>query len=391
MSQPVLEIRTTPTFSKNLRSKAKIVLNRGGTRSGKTYALCQLAATWLLDGRNAPGVWSIVRSTLPALKATAYRDFIEIIEATKWPVQWSHTNFTFSWDGRMVEFFALDDPQKIRSRKRDFLHLCEANEIDYESFIQLVIRTKRKVFLDFNPDDPNGWIPVEIEGKRMAEKGDVELIKSTYMDNPFLSKAEREEIEYLKRVDPELWAVFGTGEYGAITGTVYPQPLVIDHFPKDLEIIYIGIDWGYSLDPTAMVMVGRNGDNLYVDELLYERGLVNSEIIERVPKGFLCVADSAEPKSIEDFRRAGVRIIPSVKGPDSIRAGVTRVREFQINVTRRSTNLLKEFRSYKWKDNEPIDYMNHGLDALRYVVQTKMKRNHEVGGAMIVNGFARSV
>jgi phage terminase large subunit len=388
-------LEVTRIFQANQRTRNKIAINRGGTRSGKTWALCQLAAHWLISGRISPGdtpeidgVWSIIRATLPALKATAYRDFIHIINETRAPVLWSRTEFTFTYGGRVVEFFALDDPQKVRSRKRKYLHVVEANEIGFDSFIQLLIRTSVRVFLDFNPDIPDVWIRTELEQKRAAELGDVDVIVSTYKDNRYLTADEIREIEYLQRVDPDLWRVFGTGEYGQTVGTVFRQPVIVPAFPTDLEIVYGGIDWGFSFDPTAAVRVGLSGENLFIDELLFERGLVNSEIFERLPPGLLYVADSAEPKSIEDLRRMGLRIIPSVKGPDSIRSGVNRMREFTIHVTGRSSNVLKEFRNYKFgPDNEPIDAFNHAIDAVRYVVQTKMKRNNDTGTGYIVNGF----
>jgi phage terminase large subunit len=393
-------MQVTRIFRRNQNSPEKIVINRGGTRSGKTYAIAQLAAVWLLTGRFRPdqpvqyqGVWSVVRATLPALKASAYRDFIEIITATNADVLWSKTEYTFTYGDRIVEFFSLDDPQKIRSRKRDYLHLVEANEIIFQSFIQLLIRTSRQVFIDFNPDIPDIWIRTELEEKRASELNDVDLIVSTYKDNPFLSDTERNEIEYLKRVDPQLWQVFGTGEYGMLTGTVFRPPVIVDSIPENIEYEYGGIDWGFSLDPTAVVRVARASDRLYIDEILFERSLVNSQIMERIPKTLLYVADSAEPKSIEDMRRAGFRIIPSVKGPDSVRAGVNRMNEFTIHVTRRSVNVIKEMRSYKWdsQKNEPVDAFNHSLDAARYVVQTKMKRNNQTGDMLMVNSFAPDV
>jgi phage terminase large subunit len=337
-------------------------------------------------------VWSVIRATLPALKASAYRDFIAILSQMGVQVQHSRTEFTFTFGERMVEFFALDDAQKIRSRKRAYLHLVEANEITHADFIQLLIRTSRRVFLDFNPDIPDIWIRTELEQRRATELGDVLTIVSTYRDNPFLTADEKREIEYLQRVDPELWKVFGTGEYGRLVGTVFPEPSIVAQFPSDVEIIYGGIDWGYATDPTAVVRVGMAAQTLFIDEVVYERGLVNSEIFDRLPKDILYVADSAEPKSIEDMRRLGLRIIPSVKGPDSIRAGIHRIREFSLVVTARSTNVLKEMRNYKYSaDGEPIDAFNHAMDALRYVVQTKLKRNNTVGDSYPVSGYSNMV
>ena len=384
-----MELHVTRIFRRNQKTQAKIVVNRGGTRSSKSYSLAQLAAIWLISGKlqkndteDTKGVWTILRKTLPALKATAMRDFIEILTELDVinSIHQNKTDFLFHYRGRTVEFMSLDDQQKIRSRKRDYAHICESNEVSYNEFIQLAIRTRKRIYLDFNPDDPNIWIRTEIEEKRAQEMGDVEVIVSTYKDNDYLMLEERLEIEYLERIDPDLWKVFGTGEYGEARGLVYDPPTIIDVMPTNIETVYGGIDWGYTFDPTAVVVCGVDGNNLYIDEVLYSKGLINTEIYSRLPKGILYIADSAEPKSIEDLSRLGARIIPSLKGPDSVRQGIGRVREFKIHVTAKSVNLIKEFRNYKYSDDgEPVDRYNHGLDALRYIVQTKLKHNREYG------------
>ena len=395
-------MEVTPIFRKLQRSKAKVVSCRGGTRSSKTYSLCQMAFTWLLKGKlldgdtyEPSGIWSIIRGTYPSLRFSVYRDFIEIVQAhnAEQIISHSRTEHTFTYGSRVVEFFALEDNglHKIRSRKRSYCHLCEANEISFEAFTQLIIRTSKRMYLDFNPDQEN-WIKTEIEDARYNLKNDTDIIISTYLDNPYLTREEISEIEYLAKVSPELWAVFGLGEWGKVTGTIYEQPTVIKSFPKDLEIIYGGLDWGFSNSYTAAIKIGRQGEDLYLEELLYDRGLVNSQIMDRLPKNILYVADSAEPKSISDFQRAGFRMVASVKGPDSVRAGINRLKEFKIHVTSSSTNLLKEFRNYKWdKDGDPIPAFDHGLDAVRYCVSLKMKRAQESGIGMIINSYGRAV
>ncbi len=220
------QLSPTRIFNENRTGSQKIFLNRGSVRASKTYSIVQLAVIWLSQAvGGAEQVWSITRRTLPALKATGYRDFKEIVASLNlWPL--IHTNFTdfqFTFNNRMIEFFSLDDQSKVRSRKRDHLHIIEADEISYELFIQLSIRTKGRIYLDFNPSDPFSWLREEIEIKRSVVKGDVKVVVSTYKDNPYLSDVEVNEIEYLKEVDPELWKIFGTGEYGNLTDLIYKK------------------------------------------------------------------------------------------------------------------------------------------------------------------------
>lgn len=373
------------------QAAGKIVVLRGGTRSGKTVAAVQNAFTWLY-GSDEEGYWSICRKTLPALKATAYRDFLTVCDSAGLYPEHNRSDLTFHFGPRVVEFFSLDDEQKIRSRKRQHLHLVEANEIDFETFTQLVIRTKGKVVLDFNPDDHEHWIRTEIEEKRAAIKGDVTTIVSTYLDNPFLSPEEVAEIEYLKISNPQAWEVFGLGNYGKITGQVFPNVTTVPAMPEDIKQLYVGIDFGFAVDPCAVVEVGVINNRLYLHEVLYERGVNNMQLADRLDKRRSYVADSAEPKSIDELQRRGISVIPSVKGPDSIRSGVQRMGQFEIFVTGSSTNLLKELRLYRQDDHGNFSsVMNHAIDAVRYVVQTRLRPNNEFGKITRVTNYGRAV
>ena len=375
----------------NTNAKGKVVINRGGTRSGKTVSLVQLAYLWLISS-DEQGYWSICRKTLPALKASAYRDFISVCEwAGYWP-EHNKSELTFTFGPRTVEFYSLDDEQKIRSRKRNHLHLVEANEVDFETFTQLALRTTGKIYLDFNPDDPFTWIRTEIEEKRAGILKDVSVIQSTYKNNPFLAKHEVQEIEYLKEVDPNLWAVFGEGEYGKISGQIFSNWEIIDAMPDDLKNLYGGIDFGFTADPCAVVHVGVINNRLYLDEVLYERGVNNMRLAEMLDKDIMYVADAAEPKSINELQRFDCQVTPALKGPDSVRAGIQRMQQFQLFITGRSTNLLKELKMYKHgPDNKPMGHFDHAIDAARYAVQTKLRPAAETGQMMRISRYGNMV
>ena len=383
-----IDIKFTPVFEKNYLSKKKIVINRGGTRAGKTYSICQILVNWLITGtlrKNTvlkQGLASVVRKTLPALKSTAERDFIEILSNTGLIdlVKHNKTERTYTFQGRTVEFFSVDDQQKVRGRKRNILFCNEANELNYQTdFFQLLIRTEGVIFIDFNPSDPYTWIKEEIEDKRAFERGDVETIVSTYKDNPTLSAQLRQEIENIK--DEVLREVYVHGRYGIVKGVIFPNITIIDELPKTLKKMAIGLDFGFTNDPTAAVLCGVHDGALYVDELLYNYGLTNQDIAKELkPYKLEVIADSAEPKSIEELKRAGIRAKAAQKGADSIRAGINLLKQYELRITARSTNLLREQKQYKYQQingkltNKPIDNFNHAFDALRYYASIKLTK-----------------
>lgn len=348
---------------------------------------------WLITGSISPtkkiekGILSIVRKSLPALKASAYRDVIEILHHHNlYNIVTEHkTNRTISFGERMIEFFSVDDQQKVRSRKRQILFIPEANELDYKSeFYQLAIRTTDKIYLDFNPDDPDIWINTEIEQKRASIKKDVKVIVSNYTWNPFLNQETIDEIEYTKHVDPQLWEVFGKGNYGKITGLIYNNVEVIDEFPH-CPIVIFGVDFGFN-DPMTLIKVGIDEKNLYLDELFFDRFKLTSDLITCLQENSILstdmiYADSARPGSIQEIINAGYRgCKPSMKGQNSVSDGINKLKEYKWHITARSENILSERRKYKWQvdakgdpmEGKPIDAYNHALDAIRYAVYTHM-------------------
>ena len=386
-------MEVTTIFERNYDSTAKIVVNRGGTRSSKTYSINQICALWLITGKYgeneylSEGTWTSVRKYRTNLDGTIIRDFEEILKFNNWYdiVQHNKTKKTYKFRNRLVEFIGADDQQKLRGAKRNILYCNEANELEYkQEFFQLLMRTENKIFVDFNPDDEQVWINQELEIKRSKEVGDVDVIVSNYKDNIYLPESLVKEIEYLQQTDKEFWKIYGLGEYGNISGVVFENVHYVNTMP-DCKLVAVGLDFGYSLDPSAALMVYRKDNELYLKEILYEKGLTNQDLAERL-KPIIgrteVICDSAEPKSIEELYRLGLNSKPAVKGKDSILNGIDILKRFKINVVN-SSNLKKEFRSYKWAVDKygnslqkPVDKFNHLLDALRYVALIHLKQHN---------------
>lgn len=392
-----MELAVTPVFTKNYASEKKIKVNRGGTRSSKTRSIAQLAVLWLFTGqisrtRNIPkGVWSTVRKYSTTLDATVIRDFEEELHKQQLYESTIHnkTRRTYTYGGRMVEFFGADDERKLRGAKRNILYCNEANELEFKSqFFQLLIRTEDDIFIDFNPDDEQIWINTELEQKRAVEMNDVDVIVSTYKDNTFLPSSLIKEIEYLEKTDPEFWKIYGLGEYGKIFGVIFPDYNIVNLLPADSTLVCYGIDFGFTNDPCAIVEVRMQNGELYLHELEYKRGMTNNDIAARLkelgvkPRDYI-VADSAEPKSIQEIYNQNFNIHPAQKGADSIKNSIDILKRYKLNVTSSSTNLLKELRTYKWATdkhgnsiNTPVDYNNHLIDGCRYIALNKLNHNN---------------
>ena len=386
----------TEIFELNFDSEAKIIVNRGGTRSSKTYSINQICYLWLTTGQYGidrylrEGIWTTVRKYRTNLDNTCIRDFEEILRAEGWynVINHNKTKKTYKYKNRLVEFIGADDEQKLRGAKRNILFCNEANELEYkQEFFQLLMRTENRIYLDFNPDDEEVWINQEIEIKRSKEVNDVETIVSNYRDNSYLPESLVKEIEYLEKTDKEFWKIYGLGEYGNISGLIYDNIKYIDTIP-DSKLVAYGLDFGYSQDPTAVVGVYKRGDDLYLREILYERGLTNQDIAERLRftvNNEEVICDSAEPKSIEELYRLKINARPAVKGKDSVMNGIDILKRYNIHVLKDNSNLRKEFRSYKWMVdkngnslNKPLSKFNHLMDALRYVALIHL-RQHKRG------------
>jgi phage terminase large subunit len=363
-------------FRQNYYSTAHIVVNQGGTSSGKTYAIEQVLFSLACETEKQ--IITVVGQDIPNLKAGALRDAVSIYSSSE-AIQASVKSFNktdriFEFhNGSIIEFKSYDNAQDAKSGKRDYLFVNEANGVEWPIFIELELRTKRKIFIDFNPNCAF-WVHEKLMGKP-----NVQLIISDHRHNPFLEEQTRFKIEALKKVDTELWRVYARGLTGKITGLVFNNWHICEKIPEDAKLLAGGLDFGFANDETGVILVYRQNGELWVDEVLYEKRLTNPDIAVKltnagINKGTEIIADSAEPKSIEELRRLGWNIIGAKKGADSVKNSIDILKRYKINVTRQSVNLRNELGRYKWKTdqsgkviNEPIDVNNHLVDPLRYV------------------------
>lgn len=375
-------ISTSALYRQNFISTADVVVNQGGTSSGKTYAILQVLFAKAIS---EVCIITVVGQDIPNLKVGALRDAIDIHngdDAIKQQVTfYNRSDRVFSFkNGSIIEFNSYDNDQDAKSGKRDYLFVNEANGIPYNIYEQLSLRTRKQVYIDYNPDT-SFWVH-----DKVIPIPTTELIISDHRHNPFLSDKIREKIEALKHKDLDLWKVYARGITGRIEGLVLKKWFVVNDSFEDKKLIGYGIDFGFSNDPSTLIEVRMQDGELYVKELIYETGLTNQDISNRmdvleISRGALIVADSAEPKSIEELRRLRWTIDGVKKGKDSIMFGINLLKGYSINVHSSSKNLIKELEQYKWKVNKngdtlnvPIDEYNHGIDALRYLIMHKFTK-----------------
>ena len=374
------KIKTTNVFHKAYRSTNRITCLQGGTRSSKTYSLCQLFIVKCLEETGK--VFTICRKTLPALKGTAYRDVLNILKELELYNEANHnkSELSYTLNGNLLEFISVDQPQKIRGRKRDYLWLNEANEFTYEDWQQLILRTTEKIYLDYNPSDPYSWIY-----EKVLTRDDCTFLKSTYKANPFLDEDTVAEIERLKDLDPDYWQVYGLGEIGSVQTMIFRKFDLVDEVQG--RLVGYGLDFGFTNSPSALVAVYVSDDNLYIKEMLYEKRLTNTDLANklrefRIDRQSEIIGDSAEPKTIEEIYRQGFNIKPAKKGA-GIHLGIDIMRRYKLHITKDSLNAIKEFRSYKWATdkngdvlNTPVKINDHLIDATRYLCLNKLSVNH---------------
>lgn len=369
----------------NYFAKERIIINQGGTASGKTYSILDLFFIIAMNNNNL--VLTVVGQDIPNLKKGAYRDAKRIWSDSEiYQKAFSKPNETerifTSISGSIIEFNAYQDEQDAKSGKRDYLFINEANGVDYNIFWQLQMRTRKKVYIDYNPTT-RFWAHDLINDK------DTKLIISDHRDNHFLSDEEHAKIEGIK--DKELFKVYARGYTGKIEGLIYKNWVLTDTMPDDYKKRWIGLDFGFSNDPTTIVDVRLSNGELWIDEIEYRTGMLNSDIATLLQpyKAVEIIADSAEPKSIAEIKGYGYRIEGAVKGQDSIKNGIDILKRYTLNLTKRSTNIKRELMSYKWKDdknggltNEPIDDFNHAMDAIRYVALNKLNQSYKPKGVI---------
>lgn len=361
---------------------ARLIANRGGTRSGKTFSVCALLVALCLNARRAWAI-DIVSESFPHLKRGAIQDIQDIVsdmnltEGVEYTYNKSDHVFEFV-SGSTIRLFSAEDWGKVKGSKRDILFINEANRIPYEVYRQLSVRTTRTILIDWNPD-AEFWY----ELKNLDKKADTVEIHSTYKDNSHLSDIQIAEIESNKD-DENWWRVYGLGLTGHAEGIVYKRWEQVESVPRYANLVGRGLDFGYTNDPTAIVDVWYADGALWLDERTYSPGLTNDKIADEL-RGLegAIVADSAEMKSIDEIRNYGIRSIePAIKGADSVKAGIQILQRYPMKVTQRSEHLIYELRNYKYKEerttgiitNQPIDKWNHALDAVRYVALNKLRQ-----------------
>ncbi len=378
--------KLTTATRKLSKLRKRIRLVPGGTSAGKTISIEQLLID---DGQSdtKPTLTSIVSESFPHLKKGAIRDFKNImIEHGYWnDERWNATDSFYTLEtGSVIEFFSADMPAKVRGPRRDRLFVNEANNIPFETWDQLLVRTKEYAWADWNPAT-EFWAYTDIIGKR----DDADVCILTYKDNEALDPAIVGEIESHKG-NKNWWKVYGEGQLGEVEGRIYKGWAIVDEIPHTARLVRRGLDFGYSQDPAAIVDIYYYDGGYILDEQLYQKGMGNQALADFIKNlsdpHTLVIADSAEPKSIDEIKMYGVSILPTVKGPGSVNQRISFVQEQRISMTKRSVNLIKEYRNYLWKTDRdgkiltiPEDGNDHVLDALGYALQSlNVKTNVKV-------------
>ena len=374
----------TTALQKILKLKKRVRGIAGGTSASKTISILQ----WLIHyAQTHPNkVVSVVSETMPHLRKGAMRDFKNImLEQGYWDDNcWNKTDSVYTFGTTIIEFFSVDQPGKVRGPRRHVLFMNEANNIPYETFDQLEVRTSEVIWLDWNPVTEFWFYLDELGNKGVIGRDDVDFLILTYLDNEALDERIVKAIEAHKH-NRNWWRVYGEGQLGEVEGRIYKDWQQIDSLPHEARLLRYGLDFGFSNDPAALVAIYEYNGGYILDEVFYGTGKTNkdlADIIKTQEREAIVIADSAEPKSIEEINRENISILPAVKGADSVNHGIQFVQGQRISVTKRSTNLMREYRSYLWLTDinskiltKPQDFANHCMDAVRYALTPEVKNN----------------
>jgi phage terminase large subunit len=382
-----MEFIITTALKKLLRLKKRIKVVRGGTSASKTFSILPILIDRAIKTPNLE--ISVVSESIPHLRRGALKDFLKIMMAlgryTDSQFNKSTLKYTFG-NGSYIEFFSVDQPDKLRGARRNVLYVNECNNVDFDSYYQLAIRTSGEIWLDYNPSSLF-WVDREI-----INQEDVDFITLTYLDNEALSETIVKEIESAKEKAKtssywaNWWQVYGLGQTGSLEGVCVPDWQEIN-LPTEARLLCYGMDWGYSNDPTSLIAMYKYNDAYIFDELIYQKGLLNSDISNLLKTNNvndIIYADSAEPKSIAELNSYGHNVLPVSKGRDSVIYGLNLINQNKVYVTSRSKNLINELRNYTWmidkqgnKLNKPIDAYNHAIDAMRYAITSQLENPHK--------------
>lgn len=373
-------VKTTAT-DKIFALRKRIRGVAGGTSASKTISILLWCIQYAQTHENE--LLSVVSESFPHLKRGVIRDFLNIMEGHGYfkESNWNKTDFVYTFEtGSKLEFFSADQPGKVRGPRRDVLFINEANNISYETYTQLEVRTKKIIWMDWNPV-VEFWFYSDVKNK-----DNVDFLILTYKDNEALDPNIVQAIES-RQGNKNWWLVYGLGQLGEVEGKIFKDWVTIDEIPHEARLERYGLDFGYSNDPTAIVAIYRYNGGFILDEITYQKGLSNkqiADILNNQPKA-LVIADSAEPKSIDEIMSYGVNILASTKGQGSVNAGIAYVQDQRISITKRSVNGIKEYRNYMWKTdtdgkiiNVPDVGFDHFNDAVRYGISSLVSINDDV-------------
>lgn len=372
----------TTATQKIAKLSKRIKAIQGGTSAGKTIGIEQVLIDRCQYNDKKGDVTSIVSESFPHLKRGAIRDFLSILETQNYydDARWNRSDFTYKFEtGAILEFFSADQPSKVRGPRRKRLFINETNNVPLETFEQLEIRTSDEIFLDWNPTN-EFWFYTDVLGKR----DDVDHLILTYKDNEALSPDIVRSIEQ-RRNRKGWWQVYGLGQLGEVEGKIYKDWDILDELPPEARLVRRGGDYGYSNDPTALVDIYYWNGAYIFDELVYRKGLSNKQIADiclNDNESMLTVMDSAEPKSNDELVSYGVNAIGADKGKDSVTNGIQLVQNEKCFVTKRSVNVIREYRNYLWETdkngailNVPEHTYSHAMDAIRYGMTSLVRKN----------------
>lgn len=376
------EFKSTTATKKLLQLDKRIKAIGGGASASKTISiLLILIDKAIVHANNKESLLiSVVSESLPHLKRGALRDFLNIMEGHGYfkEANYNRSDYVYSFSPTVkIEFFGVDTPAKVRGPRRDILFMNEANNCLLESYEQLALRTRKEIWLDWNPTN-EFWFYTDILPNRSEE--DLDFITVTYKDNEALGQGEVEELES-HRHNKNWWKVYGLGQLGDVEGRIYRDWAIIDEIPHEARLERYGLDFGYANDPTALVAIYYYNGGYILDELLFRRQMQNRQIADYVNNSAtpnaLIIADSAEPKSIAEMQEYGLNIIGANKGPGSVNQGIQWVQNQRMSITKHSTNGIKSYRNYMWKtdkEGKVIDKPDHNwsdfMDASRYGLES---------------------
>jgi phage terminase large subunit len=384
----------TNVFWKNVDAKKRYVFNQGGSWSSKTYS--ELQKEIIIAQKRVVNT-GLMSESVPHLRMGMIRDFYNIMVSENMfdYKAWNKTEGIYTFEnGSIFEFFSADNVGKVHGGRRNRLLVNELNHIPFDIFRQAAMRTKEQITSDYNPNEYFYAHKVYIENPAYA--GQIDFIHSTYLDNPYIPLEVLNDMLAQAKNDPNYEKVYLRGEVGTAEGLIFPVFNLVDEMPTEYKWRVDGEDYGFT-DPTTHIKTMLSHGALWFDELFYEKGLVNLPNPENpeirsivgllkeheVPKTQLIIGDSAEPKTISDIMNAGYFILPAVKGADSIRYGNKQMKQYPLNVTKRSVHLIDELRKYQNKYDkiandyidEPVDKWNHCIDPARYATSYMIGNN----------------